>query len=117
MTTIILNILLIATCCVIVTDLTDFQIFVKRSIRSLLTGGLSKSTDWRAHLIDCSLCQTFWLSITYIIIIGAFSFKTLALALLVAVSTPLIKDIICLVQDILTTIISLIKKILTKINR
>ena len=103
-----LNILLIAVIFVCITDLTDFPITLKSLISKILTKGKIETPNYRLHLLDCSLCQTFWASLIYIIVIGQFNFLPIAYILLVAVNTQLIKQVLLCVNKVLTDIFKII---------
>ena len=103
----ILNILLIAIITVIVIDLSGF-------IQSL-EYGLSK---WlripNVHIprpFSCSLCSTFWLSIIYIIIIGKLTILNVAMILLISYMTPIIKDILIFLKDMISQIITILYQV------
>lgn len=61
---------------------------------------------------NCSTCSTFWLSLLYIIITGNIGFGTVGLCMLAAITTPITLDLIHLVKDIATNIITCIYKFL-----
>ena len=102
----ILNLLLIAVIAVIVVDLTDFVDFIKSAVSYILTGGKSKNSNYRLKPFDCSLCTTFWLSIIYLLVIGKLSIPTLAISLVIAYLTPVIKMVFELFTALLETLIT-----------
>lgn len=106
------NILLLAVICVIVTDLTDFFDYVKKLIWILAFGHNKPYKELRIKLLDCSLCQTFWLSIIYVIWVGKVGIGILAYILIVAYLTTVIRDIIVMVRDYLVKLIDCVYKIL-----
>lgn len=101
----ILNIFLIAVCCVIVTDVLQFA----ENIEPLL----SKIVGFKAKLpvkpFKCSTCQTFWLGLLYLLITSQVSLVAIALLLLISASTPLIENLYWNIQGVIGTIINLIK--------
>lgn len=103
-----LNILFIAVIFVCITDLTDFPITLKSLISKLLTKGKIETPNYKLHLLDCSLCQTFWASLIYIIVIGQFSILSLAYILFIAVNTNIVKKVLLTVNKILFDIFKII---------
>lgn len=53
----------------------------------------------------CQLCLTFWCTLLYIIIIGAFSFPNMLLCLILALSTSAIEALYRLVFETIETVI------------
>lgn len=101
---IILNIFLIAVCCVIVIDVLQFF--------DNLNPILSKLFGFRVKLgkpFTCSTCSSFWLGLLYLIISGSFSLKTVTLLLAVSASTPLLNTLWWNIQGIIGLIINLLK--------
>lgn len=105
-----INILLIAVIVVIVIDITDFIDNIKKLISSILTKGKITNSDYQLKPIDCSLCMTFWIGLIYLIIYNQLTLLNVSILLLIAVSTPIINDVIRLLQDIITKIINIIYK-------
>lgn len=60
---------------------------------------------------SCSLCLTFWTGLAYLIIYGYLNLLGLAALAMVSVMTPQVKDIIIMMKDIITSIITYIYKI------
>ena len=61
---------------------------------------------------SCSTCMSWWLSLLYIIITGNISFGNVALCMAAALSTPITLDLIHLIKDIATNIITCIYRFL-----
>lgn len=100
----VLNIFLIAVCCVIVIDVLQFF--------DNLNPILSKLLGFRVKLgkpFTCSTCSSFWLGLLYLIIVGAISLKTITLLLAVSASTPLLNTLWWNIQGIIGLIINLLK--------
>lgn len=110
-----LNILLIAIICVIVTDLTDFFDYVKRYIWNWSFNYTKPYTGFSFKLFDCSLCQTWWVSLLYLLISQTITLPLMVYALFIAYLTPVIKELILLLKDILIKLLDIIYKIL-KLN-
>lgn len=106
-----LLILMISAICVIVTDLTDFPDSLKKGIW-MMVWGKKPFRNFSFHLIDCSLCQSWWLSLLCLIIMGKISVWMICWSLIVAYFTTVTKAIIVLVKDIMINLIDWIYKIL-----
>lgn len=104
----IYNLLLIAFICVAITDIAGFPEEIKRLVWKWVFKDKREYRYFSAKPFDCSLCQTFWVGLIFIILSGAFTLENLALVLLSAVFTPIIKDVIILVKDIATKIMDTI---------
>lgn len=103
-----LNLLYIAIIVVCIVDISGFIDSVKRLISRILTKGKIIKTDFRIKPFDCSLCTTFWTGLIYILATGQFSLLVLAYVLILAVFTPVIKEIIILLKDIIIKIVNVI---------
>lgn len=108
------DLLCIATILVVITDISDWPSTVKKTISYILTKGKLTKTEYRLHLVDCSFCQIFWCGIIYLLVIGEFTLPYLAFVCLLACFSGIIKNSILLVEDIITTIIQLIYKLIEK---
>ena len=108
------ELLCIATILVVITDISDWADTVKKTISYILTKGKIKKTEYRLHLVDCSFCQIFWCGIIYLLVIGEFTLPYFAFVCLLACFSGIIKNSILLVEDIITTIIKLIYKLLDR---
>lgn len=62
------------------------------------------------YIFMCGLCQTFWLSLLYIIIAGPFNLYTIALCLVNAHLTKIITPLYKLVENLVLKIIELLNK-------
>lgn len=93
-----LNILFIAVIFVCISDLTDVTEHIGRAMARLITKGkVDKPIDFK--LIYCSLCQTHWTGLLYLLITGTLTIHNYMVLLLISVSTPLIKNALNLVLD------------------
>lgn len=102
----VVKLLLIAIFWVFITDLSG--------IIGSIQYGLSKwvgKTLFIPKPFNCSLCMTFWTGLAYLIIYGYLNLIGLAALSLVSVMTPQVKDIIIMMKDIVTSIITYIHKI------
>lgn len=66
----------------------------------------------RLKPFDCSLCMTWWSCLAYIIIAGEFTLRNILLCALCALFADKVGEVISLVRDMITKIISVIYKIL-----
>lgn len=106
----IFNLFLIAVITVCIIDLSGFVESLKSALTKLLTKGKISNSDYTLKPIDCSLCMTFWIGLIYLIIYNQLTLLNISILLLIAVSTPIINDVIRLLQDIITKIINIIYK-------
>ena len=89
---------------VIVVIIVDISGFVD-SIKSLI-GKVLHINNVSLKPLDCSLCMTFWASLIYLLITNELSITAVMVALLLSTMTPIIKDSIYLIRDLICTIIS-----------
>lgn len=108
----ILYFLYIAVIWVIILDLTDFMDNFKGFITALLTKGASRNSDYSLKPFDCSLCMTFWTCVFFMLITRTFTIPNIMIVLIFAWCTPVIKDMMTIVQDLLTRAIMKINEIL-----
>lgn len=111
--TTIFNLFLIAVITVCIIDLSGFVGTLKSALNKLLTRGKLSNSDYQLKPFDCSLCMTFWIGLIYLIIYHQLTLLNISILLLIAVSTPIINDVIRLIQDLITRIINIIYR---KIN-
>lgn len=96
-----IEILLIAVFWVLVIDISGFISHLKARISKWLTGVVQ---DFSLKPIDCSLCMTWWTC--FIIILFNWDFKMIVFSILVSCFTPVIKDIILMVRDMMSWLIN-----------
>lgn len=106
----ILNLFYIAVIIVFITDLTDFPDTVKKVVSFITTKGKIVKTDFRIHLVDCSLCQIWWSGIIYLLMVNQFTLPYLVCVCLLATFAGIIKNTITIIEDIFTKIIQIIYK-------
>lgn len=92
--------------CVTVTDRFHFWDNLGSELHRLLMG--KKKQVQLPYVLTCSLCQTFWLSLAYIVVFGHFTLLNMALAVLVCSCNQLMLQTLNLAENF---IIFLIKKI------
>lgn len=104
----VFNLFLISIIVVCIVDISGFVDTVKSTISKILTNGKFNTADYTLKPIDCSLCMTFWIGLIYLIIYNQLTLLNISILLLIAVSTPIINDLIKLVQDLITKLINII---------
>lgn len=100
-----LNILLIATILVIITDLSGIREYIKSHLYFKLRGTYNYPDSWDSpliHLLSCSLCQTWWVGLLYLIITGNLTIPAIAYLLVISYLTTTIKDILVFIKELLT---------------
>lgn len=107
-----LNILLIAIIAVFIVDLSGVVDYAKRALWKRLYKGLPYKEDWTIKPFNCSLCITWWMGLLYILFTGMFTWKYIAFVALISFLTPVIKDIMILIQDLFNKLIDLIYKVI-----
>lgn len=106
-----LSILFIAIILVFCIDLSGAMDKANRWVWSKLYPRV-KYTDWSIPLFGCSLCCTWWASLLYILVTGQLSFLMIAYIALIAFMTPVIKDCMILIKDMITKLIDIVYKYL-----
>lgn len=105
MLTIVFYMILIQLIIVILIDCSDLPITIKKTISFLLTKGKIKSANFQFHLADCSFCIQWWANFVYLLYIGKFIIPYIALALFLSFMTPITKDLLFLIKNIIINII------------
>lgn len=116
MLTIIINILLLATIIVFIVDLSGaIENLVKPIVKHFLH--IPPHKDITLPLIECSLCVTWWTGLIYICcvsIANAFTFNQFLILVsvlaLVSFLTPIIKDVLILIRDLIIRFIEVFYK-------
>lgn len=109
-----INTIYITLIVVIILDQTDAMDGIKRLLSRFLTNGKVNTSDYSLKPLDCPLCLSWWLNLIYIIAVGKFSLANTVIILLLAISTPIINDIIILAMTAIQRLISLINNIFLK---
>lgn len=105
--------LLIMTCVIVwIIDLTDIVEVIKKQIWKYVWNEKKEYREYTLKPIDCSLCMTWWTGLIYLIIVGKFNLMMIGLVGLLSFLTPVVRDILILIKDILINSINLIYKIL-----
>ena len=94
---------------VIVVIIVDISGFVD-SIKSLI-GKVLGINNVSLKPIDCSFCLNWWVSLGYLVITNELSITAVMVALLLSTMTPIIKDAIYLMRDLIGKIINKIYNI------
>lgn len=97
-----IDVLYVAVFWVLVVDITGVVGEVKYRIYKWLNGG--KYRDFSLKPFDCSLCLTWWTC--FFLILSNWNFPMLVFSTMVACFTPIIKDLILMVRDMLGWLIN-----------
>ena len=116
MPTIIINILLLATIIVFIVDLSgSIEHLVKPIVKHLLH--IPSHKDITLPLIECSLCVVWWsglIYVCYVSIANAFTFNQFLILVsvlsVVSFLTPVIKDLLILIKDLIIRFIEVFYK-------
>lgn len=116
MLTIIINIILLSTIIVFIVDLSGaIEHLAKPIVKHLLRIPIHK--DITLPLIECSLCVTWWTGLIYVCcvsIANAFTFNQFLILVsvlaLVSFLTPVIKDTLILIKDLIIRFIEVFYK-------
>ena len=116
MLTIIINIILLATIIVFIVDLSgSIEHLVKPIVKHFLHIPPHKGIT--LPLIECSLCCTWWcglIYVCYVTIANSFTFNQFLILVsvlaLVSFLTPVIKDILVLIKDLIIRFIEVFYK-------
>lgn len=106
------NLLIITAIIVFITDLTDFWEYVKKQIWKFAWGKSKPYKEYQLKILDCSLCQTWWIGLIYLLFTHQFTIPYIGYVALLAYLTPVIKDILYLIKDAFTKAIEVINNIL-----
>ena len=91
--------LLITIIFVIITDQLHFWEEFSSSLKSLITKGKFKSPI-RCKILECSCCQSWWVNLIYIIIIGKFTIPMIGYILVLSWTTPIISSVLTLLKNL-----------------
>lgn len=94
---------------IIVVIIVDISGFVD-SIKSFV-GKVLHINNVKLKPFDCSFCLNFWVSIGYLLITNELSITAVMVTLLLSTMTPIIKDAIYLMRDLIGKIINKIYNI------
>ena len=75
------------------------------SIKNLV-GKVLHINNVKLKPLDCSFCMNFWTSITYLLITNELSITAVMVTLLLSTITPILKDAIYLIRDLIGKIIN-----------
>lgn len=98
-----LNLLLICLILVFIIDISGFVDTVKHWIWKWLYK-TKEYRDFNLKPFDCSLCATWWSGLIYLCFTG-LSWEMVAYVALLAYLTPIFKDIILFIKDLMIKII------------
>lgn len=106
MLTIMLNLIVIQLILVFITDISGF---IEDGIEPLL-GRIFKTKHFRLKPkpFKCSMCQTTWIGLLYLLIKGCFTIPMIGYVLLLAFLTPIAYNLLLMVKEALTRITNII---------
>lgn len=96
------NLLLITLAVVHLIDLSGFIHTIKRTILKLLG---RPPQDFSLKPFDCSYCMTHHISVIYLLCINQFTLINYVIVLSLAFMTPVIKDLMIYLKDLLTAFV------------
>lgn len=100
-----INTLFIMISTVLVTDVFQFwENFSPVISRWLTRGKISKPIP--SKLLTCSVCQSWWLNLLYLIVSHNLSLMNIMIILLLSFSTSLVYDLLLLVEGMLKSVIA-----------
>lgn len=102
----IINLLWITVLVVFLIDLSGIVDSIKPVLWKWLYKGLPYNPEWRIKPWDCSLCSTWWLGIIYLLCTGLFTWFNLMLVGLLAFFTPVIKDLLIVVKELIIKVLN-----------
>lgn len=108
MTNIILNIFLISVICVIIIDGTDIIDTIKHTIWKFAFKNTKPYRDFQFKPFSCSLCMTWWTSLTYLIISHHITLPYIAFSLLAAYMTPVINTSLIFIKEFFAFVFELL---------
>ena len=100
-----LVLLLLTVMMVIIIDLTDFVDTIKQAIWKWVFKDKRQYKEFRLKPFDCSLCMSFWVGLLYLLIWETWTLPLMVYQLFLSYLTPVIKDVLLLVQTILQRMI------------
>lgn len=111
-----LELLCLSSIIVFILDLSGFVPYWENKIYKWSVGVYPPlDYDWTrfplVKLLSCSLCQTFWVGIIYLLITQHFTIFNLGYVALLAFLTPIIKDTLFLVREAFNNLLNLIYKL------
>lgn len=99
-----LNLLLISLILVFIIDISGFVDEMKRLVWKWVFGNKKEYRDFDLKPFTCSLCATWWAGILYLCFTG-FSWEMVAYVALLSYLTPIMKDMMIFVKDLMIKII------------
>ena len=99
-----LDLFFIAVVVVVIIDLSGFIDSVKSGLKRWATGGRMSDPNYSLKPIDCSFCCLWWIGLVYLLVTGITLWSVVWL-LLLCFFTPVIKDVLLLVRDLISRLI------------
>ena len=108
----ILDLFLISFIWVMILDVSGFMTQFKGFLGRIFKMSPVLAQNLSLKPIDCSLCMTWWTGLIYLLITHNLSLFYVAITLVFAILTQSTKDLIFLVQDLITWLFTRISKLL-----
>lgn len=96
-----LELLIIAFIIVFITDLSGVVDNIHRLIWYCVYKNKPYNSKFRIKILSCSLCQTFWVGLLYLLFVGKFGVVMIGYVCLLAFLTPVFQDMLLGIKDIL----------------
>ena len=109
----ILNLLILTLIIIFITDISGVVEHIKSFIIKYILKRPNIPTDaLHIQLLECSLCQTWWIGLFTILITGNFTIQYIGYVAALSFLTKTFYEILILIQDVISSIIKKIYKIL-----
>ena len=106
------NILIISAIIVFIIDGTDFFDRIFKGVWDWIWKGKRVYSEERLPLVFhpffCSLCAVWWTGLAYLIVTGTLTVPMVGYVALLSFLTPIMKDVMIVVKDLLTKLLDLI---------
>lgn len=102
----VIDLLLLQMIVVFIIDCSGITNTIKKALSKFLTKGQIESDTYHLPLIGCSLCVTFWIGLVYLLITNQFSIPLFALVCLLSFFTPITKDLLLSIRDLLIKLVN-----------
>lgn len=90
-------------------DCSGFTESLKLFISKHLTGGKIETTNFSLKPFTCSLCMVWWCGLAYLLLTNQFTVYYLLWVCILSFLTPVTKDILFIVRDVLTYLVNKIQ--------
>lgn len=109
---IVFNLFLLTFIIVYIVDISGAVDSLKSGLKWLITKGKMKDNNYTLKPFDCSLCLTFWVGLTYLLITGYFTLPYIAVVCFLSAFSDIFKNTILLLEDLFIKLQRVINKVL-----